>query len=308
MTLYRIKSGFTLFELIVAMAVTSVIAAFVFAFSSSLMKLWTRSQSAISTELDANIALDVIAMDLEAAVFLERGDVMFAVNVQDYDARNNSTAWKTGSVRLKTNDFDPGNHVYGWAGTWLRFFTAAPTLNAVAYQIIRREAFDGSNQKRYILYRSVVRQDYTQESGFDITDGSYASGVARQSQPKTIRKPTVADYLLEDVVDFGVRLYVYDTSVSGSANSSTGMRLIYPANIKGSLNKADDEHIASTGVGADYSIRYPDVVEIFIRVIDSVGAEKLRLIEEDGGEGTFEAVVAEHGRLYSRMVRVASSF
>ncbi len=314
MNRYRSKSAFTLFELIVAMAITSVMAAFIFSFAGSLTKLWSKSQSAISTELDANIALDTIAMDLEGAVFLEGNGVMFAVKTQDYDERKDSGIWKAGSARETTNDFDPDNHVYGWAGSWLRFFTAAPTLNAVSYQIVRREAFTGSKIRRYVLYRSVVRQDRTQTTGFDIMVSAYsdkdAPGPALEHYPKTIRKPTVSGYLLEDVVDFGVRLYVYEADAPVSADSSRGLRLIYPSTDFSALSSTDRLHEADSDepAGNDYSQVYPDVVEVFIRMIDSAGSEKLRAIEMDGTDGTFEDVVAEHGRVYSRMVRIISSF
>ncbi|MBC2605385.1 PulJ/GspJ family protein [Pelagicoccus albus] len=302
------QAGFTLFELIVSLAITSVIALFVFSFATNLAKLWRHTEGSVGTELDTQIALDTIAGDLESAFFAERGVPMFAVSsisktggdLYNYDF---SGRWVNvsaeGAGRPAEVHFDPENHHYGWAGSWLRFFTASPTFNAVGYQIIRRPAFSDSNVSSYLLHRSLIRMDRTLEGGFDISLGEYAIGTTSSA----LESPRLDAVILEDVIDFGVRLYVFEDSFPGNEDSPRGLRLIFPANGSGVLSDSYREHLASTAYGNDYSIRYPDVIEVFVRVLDDVGADLLRQSEDGEGLLTYEEIVEDHARVYSRMIR-----
>jgi prepilin-type N-terminal cleavage/methylation domain-containing protein len=299
------KRGFTLFEMLAAVAVAMIIAVFVFAFSNSLIQIMRATDSKIGTEVDANVALDIIARDLEAAVFREGRGVMFAVDAQRKSEK--LTSWVVGKApRQEDNDFDPLTHRYGWAGSILRFFTASSAYNAVSYQIIRREGFTDSKRRRYILFRSVVAKEYTEEEGADITVGLYETGRADYLHPGTIRSGNLHGVFLENVVDFGVRLYVYESGHSATDHSPKGLRLIYPATESGLIDSSERSHHAFTGAGTTYSARYPDVIQVYIRVLDRAGAEELLAIEEDGAPGTFEDIVARHGRLYTRTVRIAA--
>lgn len=307
-------------ELIVAMAITSVIALFVFTFATNLARLWRSNESGVGTELDAQIALDRIAMDLESAILQERGVPMFAVSAiskTGNDSYNYSFSgrWEDVSIegagRPEGWHFDPDEHRYGWAGSWLRFFSAAPSINAVGYQIVRRSAFSDSEMPLYLLHRAVVRHDKTLEAGFDITrieeDGEsagYGENSGNQNWAGEVTHPVLTSVLIEDVVDFGVRLYVFDEGFIGDDHSPQGLKLIFPVvSSDGSIDTTETEHIAqswSAGMGT----RYPDVVEIFLRVLDDVGSEALHQAEEVEAGRSYEGIVEEHSRVYRRMVRL----
>lgn len=321
MSTFRERRAFTLMELIVAMAITSVIALFVFSFATNLARLWRSNESGVGTELDAQIALDRIAMDLESAILQERGVPMFAVSAisqngndaYDYDL---SGRWEdvtiTGAGRPSTLHFDPDTHHYGWAGSWLRFFSAAPSMNAVGYQIIRRSAFSDSEIPLYLLHRAVVRHDKTLEAGYDITlledgDGNavgYGETSSNQNWAGEITHPILTSVLVEDVVDFGVRLYVFDDSFVGDDHSPEGLKMIYPVVAgDGTIDTNETEHIAQSWEGS-VSDRYPDVVEIFIRVLDDVGSDELFRAEEVEAGRDYSEIIEEHSRVYRRMVRL----
>lgn len=309
------KKGFTLFELIVSLAITSVIAVFVFGFATSLAKVWRTTERGVSTELDVQITLDQIAADLESAVMQERFDSegnrvpMFAVSaisktagvgIVDYTF---STRWVgiSKTLRPATTHFDPANVHYGWAGSWLRFFSSAPSFNAVGYQIIRRSAFSNSNEPKYILHRSVINHANTIEGGVDIVNGVYAYGNIDYG----LSMPSLDAVLLEDVIDFGVRLYVFDPTFAGSVDSPDSLRLIFPANANSLVDATDVEHTATRFDGTNYQVRYPDVVEVFLRVLDDAGAAALYDLEELGiGTLTYDEIVARHSKVYRRMIRL----
>lgn len=303
------RRGFTLFEMLAAVAVSMVIAVFVFGFSNSLLSVMRASDSKIGTEVDANVALDIIARDLEAAVFREGSAIMFAVDAQRRSDRAES--WVIGKApRSEVGEFNPAQHYYGWAGTRLRFFTAYPAFNAISYQIIRREGFTDSKRRRYTLFRSVVQKEYTEEAGRDITAAAYETGSASQGHPGEIRKSNLQSYFLDNVVDFGVRLYVYENGQPATQDAPEGLRLIYPSANNFTLDATERTHHANTGRKTNdpshYDRRYPDVVQVYMRVLDRAGAEELLAIEEDGAPGTYEEIVDKRGRLYSRTVRIPS--
>ena len=313
------KNGFTLVEVVVAVAVASVIGYFVVSFTISLTKVWRANQKNVGTEMEANLALDALAADLEAAVMFEpgKGEVMFAVRALSKAERGTqeSREWhsvKSGNTqRLVENNFIPEEHIYGWAGSWLRFYTAAPSLNAVAYQIVRRPLYYDDKEVKYGLFRSIVRQDYTDIVGLDITAENYISVnyeddefTDDETKPIIIKKPHLQNLLSENVIDFGVRLYVFDEEAAPSEHNSAGLRLVYPAAL-GELDQTDIEHVAFTFERSNLQDVYPDVAEIFVRVLDAEGALLLEKAENGELEGvTFEEVAEKHGHLFRRMVTV----
>lgn len=188
--------AFTVVELLVATAITAVLAALLITITSGVMGVWNRSRGALTTSNQVKLALDQLATDLEGAIVRSDGNVWFAASILETNnpAVTTTTAelrddrnWivsGTGSTRIKPESdpasprFDARNLVlnapsiedcaFGRAGVWLRFFTVRAGSNdgvdnlsvpvAVAYQICRRRVGAGSDdQLAYMLYRSAVR-------------------------------------------------------------------------------------------------------------------------------------------------------
>ena len=327
------KRGFTLVELMVAVSISVVIGLFVMSFTSALIEILRRSDARISLENEVAVALDIMARDLESAVFREGQGTMFAVDVQSLDdlkllgLEGSGNHWEPGYSRdVGAVNFQPGanpdddtypSYTFGWGGSHLRFFTAAPAFNAVSYQIGRRASPADAKRDVYVLYRSVVGKHHTEREGLDITLGEYIDddsvappegepdfGSSNEGFPGTVKKPNAKDYLIQDVVDFGVRLYVYDAGQQDSPDSPRGVRLIFPSSDNENLDALESQHYASTGLGEDYDLRFPDLVEIYVRALDSVGARELSEAELDNKGRSFEEIVSQHGRVFRRMVEV----
>lgn len=307
------RSGFTLIELVVSLAITSVIALFVFSFATSLAKIWRTTEGGVSTELDVQVALDTMAKDLESAIFEERGISMFAVNAISKDGSGSdefspSDRWElANAARPSDLNFSPISHRYGWGGIWLRFIASSPSVNAIAYQIVRRPAFVDSGRPIYLLHRSLVRQDKTLEAGFDLDDPNskyFEKSGLYDGWASEVRYPRLSSAILEDVIDFGVRLYVFDETSDLKEDSPRGLRLIFPASISGVLDEDDREHLGSLLSGSSYGTRYPEVVEIFVRVLDDVGSDLLIELEEGESQETYDSIVEKHGKVYRRMIRL----
>ncbi len=159
---------------------------------------------------------------------------------------------------------------------------------------------------RYMLYKNVVLVEdavnNSLTSGYDLAASVY-------NTDGDVAEPERPNILAVNVVDFGARLYVFEDPTTDPSldDAPNGLRLIFPANassrlettIPGSLT-----HRGNTFVGTTYTNRYPDVVEIFIRILDEKGAIELSNMEESGENDQWEEIVTENSKLYRRFIVV----
>ncbi len=297
--------GFTLIELIVALGITAAMGFFAVSIAIGVADVWSVAEERSAESAEAQFALDTIAQDLESAFFSEQGLTMFAVTA--LEDGSNSGRWVDASslARPSTPDpFNPTDDQYGWAGSWIRFFTAAPGLNAVGYQLIRSPVVGSSSTIRYNLYRGVVRMDHTLNTGYGITLNDYSTaGTPTLGNPVEVVSPRVENIILSNVIDFGIRLYIYDESAEEPGDAPPGLRIIFPADGVNQLDAADDEHLANTGLGLAYGSRFPEAAEVIIRVLGESGWEQLELLEEQGGTAAeWQRIVDENSTVYRRFV------
>lgn len=303
------RKGFTLIELIAALGITVLMGYFFVSIGGDFVTTWDHVGDSVARETEARSALDTIARDLESTFLREGSDVMFAVDVLS-DNTNAGAKWEPGSAeRPSSSGYDPVNHEYGWAGSWLRFVSASPSLNAVGYQIIRSTIKDGLGTPRYMLYRNVVAHDSLVANaetsiGFDLSNLAYTTN-------GDVTTPIRSNILAVNVIDFGVRLYIFDSSGGGDPSGDDapdGLRLIFPADSSSALETTLPvgglAHAADTFTGTTYGQRYPDVVEVFVRVLSEGGAAQLSEMEESGENSEWQEVVDNHSRLYRRYVRL----
>jgi len=76
----RPRSGFTLLELLVAVAITLVLAGIMLAVVTGTLTLWHRTQDGFSTDAQAKLVLDMVERDFQAAVFRRDGSTWLAVD------------------------------------------------------------------------------------------------------------------------------------------------------------------------------------------------------------------------------------
>lgn len=286
--------SFTLLELLVAMAITLLIAGLMLVVSTQLLGLWQRQQSGHVQAVAAELVLDLLERDLQSAVFRRDGQVWLAADINNSPAGLVNHGWlftplmkpaSGASLRLLPSvdvngERDPAFARFGQSGVWLRFVTsnleAASSLPVVvAYQLARRpvtgDPVAGNPAPvRYGLYRSVVTQAETFTSAYDVTSSNYASannspsgalGAAYRA-PRNVMNPGHANLLASHVVDFGCWLY--------QRNPDGTLALIFP-------RSATDMGYHATGLGAEAG--YPEVVDVFIRILSDAGAAQLEALE-----------------------------
>lgn len=316
----RCRRAFTVIEILVALGITAFITAFIVAIVSNVSGFWSRTSGRLSAEAQARFVIDQLALDLSSAQFRDDGNTWLAVTILSgtNNAGNLWNTTGTTPVSLKPSNANgslqgivSGNLAdarFGIAGAWLRFFTVKRGSNtttnlnttaattsapvAVSYQIIRRATSGSearSSDRRYLLHRSEVRpaalsaqRPGTLESGYDITAPAYAPGrnTAQVQDPAEIRYPTIDSVIAENVIDFGVRLYVRDPA------TTTGLRLVFPT------TNTMLVYTAATPSGVSAATNsFPDVVDVMVRVLTDEGA---RLIA--GYEANPQRVTNPQGR------------
>jgi hypothetical protein len=306
---------------------------------------WQRVQGALSIQAQARLILDQITLDLESAVFRPNGGVWFAFSVvtagsagaylSDHGWQHTTRATlpthtkliKPDSSDTLSLDLDTirlADARYGQPGGWLRFFTSYPDSNtsiatlsaptAVAYQIARRNVSGtltnnpetNAAEIRYQFFRSVVRttgpgpdQAFGSfEVGFSLNELEYHDSNGGIGNPGSVTRPNSSSLLGNNVIDFGLRLYVTDGG---------GLRLVFPADGSGNLadHTVDPDHYGTTAIGGD-SGRFPDVVEVMVRILTDEGARQIQNLESGRIEGDWWSIAEAHSKVFTRRIVVLS--
>lgn len=317
------RAGFTIVEVMVAVAITAILAGFIVAALTNVSGFWSRTSGKLSAEAQGRYVLDQLTLDLQSALYRDDGNTWLAATI--LGNTTNSGLWNTTSTTangLKPNNAGgsllltpiittTGNIAdarFGQGGTWLRFFTVKRGTNltaatasapvAVAYQIVRRgtTATAANQDRRYLFHRSEVRptaasanQPGTLESGFNITATAYqpSSGTAAVGNPAEIKFPTLNSVIAENVIDFGVRMFVYEPNAETGARE---LRQIFPS---GASDLTHNATLPPRVKNADdlYTDCFPEVIDIMVRVLTDEGARLLA-----GYEAAPQRITALPGR------------
>jgi len=323
------EGGFTLLELLVAVAITLVLAGLMLAVTSGTLNLWRRTQDNFTAAAQAKLALDLIERDLHAGVCRRDalGGTWLAADVIDAPASLVSHGWLTatlmkpateGSQRLVPDSASIADARFGLSSVWLRFITtnvesAGGSLPvAVSYQIARRPVTGSVSSTnpadvRYTLFRSAVATDNTFAAGNNVAAAAYSSSSQSPSSTRaasTLTNPSTADALATNVVDFGLWLYVRD--------GTGALRRIYPA------DNTDVAHAATDATAPGDANRYPEVADVMLRILSDEGARQLAAIEKASDNLTrppayatdaawWWAVVEANSRVCTRRIELKST-
>jgi type II secretory pathway pseudopilin PulG len=293
--------AFTLLELLVAATITLLIAGVMVSVTTGMLNLWRRSQAAHLQAAAARQVFDLLEQDLQSAIHRRDATRWLVVDIIDSPSGLINHGWLAGAGRLKPADggslrpMPPADADgrrrlmearFGLSGCWLRFVTAnieaGGTLPVVvAYQMARRPvtgdpAATNPAPVRYALYRSAVSNLESLTNGYDVTANAYASSdnspfgalSSAYRNARNVMNPSHANLLASNVVDFGVWLYVRNTDRS--------LRMVYPS------GPGDQTHWATGGSSADES-RYPEVVDVMVRILTDEGAALLSAMESNHG-------------------------
>lgn len=310
-----------------------------------------RDFDGIIIKKDGNNWLAATLQQDQASVNSGRGDV-------NYNSANGTLLSLWNPTNPKPNAFasEPSFRMdenltdcrFGQAGVWLRFFTnTTNSINddiapcAVAYQIVRarvrsatQTAAQASEQYSWLLFRSQVGAKNTFEAGFNIiytrtsaseeNDGTecYERGNADANNgqnPGNIRRPPRTYIIANDVVDFGIRLFVVQ-------NADGYEEEVFPrnhdrwSNSPHAPNSSADfpyTFLATNNTNATYGNRgnqftitgIPVAVEIMVRILTPQGAKLLAAYEEGASIETnsWWDIVEKHSNVYTRRISLKTT-
>lgn len=315
-------AGFTLLELLVALAITVALAATLLAVSGSALDLFHRVAGNVSGATQARMIFEQLERDLQGAMVRADGRTWLAVDLTTDVSRLATHGWLTAAPRLKpagpaSNRWspdeadDPGEARFGISGAWLRLVTTQTESGgalpiAVGYQIARRPvsgpiSVANPAPVRYTLYRSAVSAAETAVNGPDLAAAAYGSTKSAPGGTRsaaTLGNPAADDAFANNVIDFGLWLY--------ARNSDGTLRCLFPA------DAADISHAALGGATADAQ-RFPEVADVLVRIVSEEGAVLLENIEAgkidrpsmfaDDGAWWWH-VATENSQVFMRRLRV----
>lgn len=323
------EAAFTLLELLVAVAITLILAGIMLVVVSNVLSLWRRTQHQFAASAQAKLVLDMLERDLHSAIFRRDGSMWMAVTVSNSSAPLTIHGWLVTakmkpaapeSLRLVPDPGDGSTPVltnarFGVSGAWLRFVTTNVESDGslpvtVSYQIARRPvsgAVSSANPAdvRYSLFRSAVSTAATFSTGYEVEAAGYGSTSitpAASRSPKTVTNPNSTDALATNVVDFGIWLYVRD-------DAPGALRRFFPADGNDLVHEA-----RGVGLPADGN-RMPQVVDVMIRIVSDEGASLLSEMENDSGHIARPAdfasdaewwwsIVEKYSKVYVRRIEV----
>jgi len=197
---------------------------------------------------------------------------------------------------------------FGLSGCWLRF-VAGPSEAAdawalpavVSYQIARRPvsgavSADSPAEVRYRLYRTAVTPEATFANGYDLRATAYTTSSGRpaaERSPAAVTAPAKLEALADNVVDFGVWLYVL--------------------NADGSLRRTFPQAAATRAHTAPRDDAFPAVADVMVRILTEAGAMELAALEQGRLVRPAEhatdaawwwAVVERHSQVFTRRIQI----
>jgi prepilin-type N-terminal cleavage/methylation domain-containing protein len=291
------KRGFTLMELMVAMAITTIIVTVLVSITSIALDTWNRSRSELRASRQAKGMIDIMARDFEALV----------------TRRGNANEWLSA---VTESNLPGGSGLKSTNASKLIFFTAATDryegnigvpnkdlggdVSCVAYQLDYKDPIGsgGSGFETFVLSRLLKDPDVTFEKLLGKPDltAAFANFATEFSDPKY--------FVCENIYQFTVTFHV---QVSDSTKTPPLV------NIPVTMGKSTKTfRILGTGIVSDYSgpsaALLPSgrltAMEISATVISDFGVDQLKRRNFSGNQKA--EFLAKNSYQYTKLVQLPS--
>lgn len=298
--------GFTLIELMVAMAITTVIVTVLVSITGVALDTWQRGRAEIRASRQAKSMLDTMAKDFESLV----------------SRRGNNFEWLYSKVE---SDLPGPPENMSSNAAELIFMTAATDryqgqigtaddlggdVSCVSYQLQYQDPVKGTeeeNSSTFVLYRLLVNPDETFKDLLGKDDLSAAFSTKYKDKVKEVE-----NFVCENIYQFTLTYQVEVTQIAGTTSTTVPVRVT----------------LGETGAGKELTLRgngleMPDVsvgkikpavkseellagrltgVEIGITVLSD--AAVIRLAQEGLSDKVREKILAQESFQYSRTVEL----
>jgi prepilin-type N-terminal cleavage/methylation domain-containing protein len=322
-------SGFTIIELLVAMAITTIIVTVLVSVTSMAMDTWNRSRSEIRASRQAKSMIDSMARDLES--FVSRP--------------GNTTEW----LYAKSNPSTEGPRVSPTAPQLaspnaidLVFFTAATDrydgkigssddkggdVSTVGYKLVYKDPIAGEANdafKTFVLYRKLVDPDET----FAKILGQTSIKTPFDNAGESIDK--AENFICENVYQFTVTFHVTTTPTVGDTTSTyirsvalplttvtAGVEREFKISGNGIINSITPrENISNASPDKEINTKLTDgalqagrltAVEISVTVLSDFGIQQMRRranLSNTGSAGRLADFISKNSYQYTKVVQL----
>ena len=232
----KIRRGFTLLELMVAMAITTIIVTVLVGVTSVALDAWSRSRAEVRASRQAKSMVDTMARDFEALV----------------TRRGNSFEWLYAAVDTTL----PGEKLVSSNAANLIFFTAATDryageingdkdkggdVSCVSYRLKYQDPIGNSSKSdlaTFALYRLLINPDETFSTLLGKTDLKTAFSV------NDTKVANSENFVCENVYQFTTTFYI---EISKVENGKTVKKLI-PIPLGSSASQTKQLQVLGTGI------------------------------------------------------------
>lgn len=302
------KRGFTLIELMVAMAITAIIVSVLVSVTSIALDTWNRSRSELRASRQAKTLIDTIARDFESLV----------------TRRGNTNEW----LSAVTSSEAVGTKIQSSNASELIFFTAVTDrydgqigtsypanvgdVSCVAYSLEYKDPVNpsGSQFKTFVLNRKLVNPDETFRKllGKDDLVAAFSEFKPDLKNPES--------FVCENVFQFSVTFHVQVSQATGSGASATTKLVDVPVTIGQNNSGQTSKSFKLSGSGIDTEISGGTVtpeelaagrltsMEISVTVISDFGIDRLRTQSFSGNQQS--EFLAKNSYEYTKMVQLSS--
>jgi prepilin-type N-terminal cleavage/methylation domain-containing protein len=299
-------AGFTLMELMVAMAITTIIVTVLVSITSIAMDTWNRSRSEIRAARQGKAMIDAVSRDLECLV-TRRGNEFEWLSVLGNQGGmpGPSALQSTNAAKLVffSASTDRYNGEIGIQGKDL-----GGDVSCVSYVLDYKDPITGTGTgtETFVLNRLLVNPDETFLNllGKDSLDTAFAS---KQTELKRVE-----NFVCENVYQFTLTFHVEVNVVSGTTTTPT----VVPVTVgQGSGSTAGKFLIKGTGIETDFSkgsITQEQLkagrlkaVEVSLTVLSDAGVDQLRR-RPFGGDSAKSEFMAKNAFHYSKLIQLPS--
>ena len=298
------KRGFTLMELMVAMAITTIIVTVLVSITSIALDTWNRSRSELRASRQGRAMIDAMARDFESLV----------------TRRGNTNEWLS-AIAPSTL---PGNKLKSTNACDLIFFTAATDrydgqigvstvdkggdVSCTSYSLQYTDPIEGTSGQfdTFVLNRLLVNPDATFTNLLGKSDLSTAFSTYKTELSKS------ANFVCENVYQFSVTFHVQVSQTTGGSNTLVDVPITVGKTSSGQVSK--EFRINGAGIEADISggavtadelkAGRVTAVELSVSIVTDFGIDQLRTRTFSGSQQS--DFLAKNSYHYTKLVQVPS--
>ncbi len=308
------KGGFTLMELMVAMAITTIIVTVLVSITSIALDTWNRSRAELRASRQAKSMVDTMARDFESLV----------------TRKGNTSEWLSAIVDPDLGSL--GSGLKSENAARLIFFTAATDrydgqigsatdlggdVSCVAYQLEYRDPIEpgaASNYKTFVLNRLLVDPKKTFDDLLGKTDETKSlESVFTSAFGSGLSNP--ANFVAENIFQFSITFHVQVTDPAQTPSvftvpvtiGNSGKQTTKSFVIRGTGIKAEDS-IGGSVTAAQLAAGRVTAMELSATVISDFGIDQLRTRFKNSTPSPKEVadLLAKHSYEYTKLVQLPS--